>query len=45
MTTLTRLNLFPTLVYVVECSDLIEPVTDLMKSVSWYNDYPYQSED
>ena len=45
MTTLTRLNLFPTLVYVVECSDLIEPVKDLMKSVSWYNDYPYQSAD
>ncbi len=45
MTNLTRFNLFPTLVYVVECSDLIEPVKDLMKSVSWREGYPYQSED
>ena len=45
MTTLTRFNLFPTLLYIVECSDLVEPVKDLLKSVSWNMDDPYQSED
>ena len=44
MTILTRFNLFPTLVYVIESSDLIEPVKDLMKSVSWNRNDPYQSE-
>ena len=30
-----RYNIFPTLVYVLNLSDLIEPVKDLMKSVTW----------
>ena len=39
-----RFNIFPTLVYIVECSDLIEPVKDLLKSVTWNDDWNGQSE-
>ena len=40
-----RFNIFPTLVYIVDCSDLIEPVKDLLKSVTWNDDWNGQSED
>ena len=39
-----RFNIFPTLVYIVDCSDLIEPVKDLLKSVTWNDDWNGQSE-
>ena len=39
-----RFNIFPTLVYIVDCSDLIEPVKDLSKSVAWNDDWRGQSE-
>ena len=40
-----RFNIFPTLVYIVDCSDLIEPVKELLKSVKWNDDWRGQSED
>ena len=40
-----RFNIFPTLVYIVDCSDLIEPVKELLKSVKWNDDWKGQSED
>ena len=39
-----RFNIFPTLVYIVDCSDLIEPVNDLLKTVTWNDDWNGQSE-
>ena len=39
-----RFNIFPTLVYIVDCSDLIEPVLNLSKSVVWNDNWRGQSE-
>ena len=40
-----RFNIFPTLVYYVNCSDLIDPVKEILKSVKWNDDWTGQSQD
>ena len=40
-----RFNIFPTLIYYVNCSDLIDPVKEILKSVKWNDDWTGQSQD
>ena len=40
-----RHKIFPTLVYTLDCSDLIEPVQKLLDSIKWEDEFQGQSDD